>query len=101
MEENRGKKDFRKVRSANSAMMFRILCICAVLYWLAELVVAYFRGGPDAPDLTLLIVAAIVLGGGAILVAILTWKAWKVEKEAASLSEEEVAELEAMREDEE
>ena len=89
MEENCSKKDFRKVRSANSAMMFRILCICAVLYWLGELVVAYFKGGPDAPSLTLLIVAAIVLGGGAILVAFLTWKAWKVEKEAAEIVEDE------------
>jgi len=101
MSENSGKQDFRKVRSAKGSLLFRVAGICVVLYWLAELVIAYVKGGPDAPDLKLLIVAAIVLGGGAALVAFLTWKVWKLEKAAAALTDEEVAELEAMREGEE
>ena len=99
MDENRTpetgrREDFRKVNQANRAMGFRLLCIGVVLYWLGEMIVNYFKGGPDAPSLTLLIVASIVLGGGAALVAFLTWKTWKIEKEAAALSEEEVAEPE-------
>lgn len=97
MRENSGRQDFRKVRSAKGSLMFRVAGICVVLYWLGELVVAYFKGGPDAPSLTLLIVGAIILGGGAALVALLTWKAWKLEKKAAALSDEEIAELEALR----
>lgn len=106
MDENRTPEtekrvDFRKTHKANRGFAFRLLCIAAVLYWLAELVIAYVKGGPDAPDLTLLIVACIVLGGGAILVAFLTWKTWKLEQEAAALTEEEIRELDALREAEE
>lgn len=105
MEENRGpesgKQDFRKTRSANGALLFRVIAVCVVLYWLLEIVIAYFKGGADAPSLTLLIVATIVLGGGAALVAVLTWKAWKADKEAAKLTEAEIAELEAQRADDE
>ena len=103
MEENRtpdtGKhEDFRKVQKADRGLMFRILAIGVVLYWLAELVIDYFKGGPDAPSLTLLIVAIIVLGGGAALVGILAWKAWKAEKALAAMTEEEVADMQALRE---
>ena len=78
----------KKPGNPQTALMFRLLCIGVVLYWLAELVIGYFKGGPDAPDLTLLIVAIIVLGGGAALVGFLTWKTWKLEKEAAALNDE-------------
>ena len=90
----------KKPVNAQRALMFRLLCIGVVLYWLAELVIGYFKGGPDAPDLTLLIVAIVVLGGGAALVGYLTWKSWKLESEAAALSEEEADEPEALPEGE-
>ncbi|MBQ4577758.1 MAG: hypothetical protein IJA84_01740 [Clostridia bacterium] len=98
---NETRQDFRKVRSAKGGLLFRVVGICVVLYWLAELVVAYCKGGPDAPDLTLLIAATVIMGGGAALVGVLTWKAWKLEKEAAKLTEEEIAELDALRAEEE
>jgi len=97
MSEKSGREDFRKVRNAKGSLLFRVAGICVVLYWLAELVVAYVKGGPDAPNLILLIAGCVVLGGGAALVAILSWKVWKLEKQAAALSEEEIAELEALR----
>ena len=90
----------KKPVSAQRALMFRLLCIGVVLYWLAELVIGYFKGGPDAPDLTLLIVAIVVLGGGAALVGYLTWKSWKLESEAAALAEEEADEPDALPEGE-
>ena len=101
MEENRNREDFRKVRSAKGGMLFRLAGIAVVLYWLAELVVAYVKGGPDAPSVAMLITACIIMGGGAALVGFLTWKAWKLEKAAAALTEEEIAALDAMREEEE
>ena len=103
MEENRtpdtGRhEDFSKVQKANRGLAFRLFAIGVVLYWLAELVIDYFKGGPEAPTLTLLIVAVLVLGGGAVLVGILTWKTWKAEKRLAAMTEEEVAEMQALRE---
>lgn len=99
MDENRTpetgrREDFRKVNQAKRTLGFRLLCIGAVLYWLGEMIVGYCKGGPEAPTLTLLIVACIVLGGGAVLVGFLAWKTWKIEKEAAVLDEAEVAEPE-------
>jgi len=106
MDEHRtpdtGKRqDFRKVQKANGGMLFRVFGICVVLYWMLELVVAYCKGGPDAPSLTILLVGIVVLGGGAVLVGILTWKAWKAEKALAELTAEEAAELDALRAGEE
>lgn len=101
MEENRNREDFRKVRSAKGGMLFRLFGIAVVLYWLGEMVVNFLKGGPDAPSVTMLIVAIIIMGGGAAFVGFLTWKAWKLEKAAAALTEEEIAELDALREGEE
>ena len=102
MDENRvpdpTRQDFRKVRSAKGGLLFRVIGVCVVLYWLIETIVAYCKGGPDAPSLTMVIVGAVVLGGGALLVAVLTWNVWKLEQAAAALTEEEIAELEALRE---
>ena len=97
--ESGKREDFRQVRSANGALAFRILAVGLVLYWLYGLISAYCKGGPDVPSLTLLIVGIVLLGGGAILVAVLTWKAWKIDRAAAEMSEEEVQEMEALRED--
>ena len=77
-------KEVRQVRSAKGALMFRVLGIGVVLYWLYGLVSAYFKGGPDAPSLTVLLVGIVLLGGGAIVVSILTWKAWKIEQAAVT-----------------
>ena len=71
------------------ALIFRLVAIGVVLYWLMQTVVGYIKGGPDAPSLTLLIVSILVLGGGAVLTAVLTWKAWKAEKTLAELEAEE------------
>ena len=62
----------------------RVLGIGVVLYWLYGLISAYCKGGPDAPSLTVLLAGIVLLGGGAILVSILTWKAWKIEQAAVT-----------------
>ena len=80
--------------NATRALMFRLVAIGVVLYWLMQTVVAYFKGGPDAPSLTLLIISIVVLGGGAALVGWLTWKAWKAEQALAQQKAEEAAEEE-------
>lgn len=75
--------------NATRAMMFRLLGMGMVLYWMMQTVVAYFKGGPDAPSLTLVIVSVIVLGGGAVFVGWVSWKAWKAEQALAKKMEEE------------
>ena len=80
--------------NATRALMFRLVAMGVVLYWLMQTVVAYFKGGPDAPSLTLLLVSIVVLGGGAVLIGWLTWKSWKAEKALAELQAEEAAEEE-------
>lgn len=93
--------DFRKTNDANRQMIFRIAAICLILYWLVDIVKAYMQGGADAPSLTLLILALVIMGGGSIVVGFLTWRTWKKSKAEAVMSEEEVAQLEALRADEE
>ena len=92
------RKDFRRTRNAGGAMIFRVLAILMVLYWLGGIVAAYIKGGPDAPSLGILITAVIVMGGGAVLVAVLTWKVWKQDQANAEMTEEEIARMEALRE---
>ena len=105
MEDNKKpqeqKTDFRKTNDANRVLIFRLIAMGAVLYWLFGIVKAYIAGGPEAPSLTLLIIAIVVMGGGAALVGVLTYQNWKRAKAEAVMSEEEVAELEALRTEEE
>ena len=105
MDENRkpeGKReDFRRAGNANRALTFRLLGVGVVLYWLYELVIGYVRGGPDAPSTGLLILAVVVMGGGAGLVAWLAFKLYKQDKAAAEMTEEEIEEVEALRQEDE
>ncbi len=105
MDENKSgesRKDFRKTRSANQVLSFRILAILVVLYMLAQVVMGFIQGGPEAPSVGLLILAIVLLGGGSVGIGIMSYKQWKREKEAATLTEEELAKIEALRaEDEE
>lgn len=91
------KRDFRKTNDAGRVAIFRVISIAVVLYWLFGIVKAYLQGGPEAPSLTMLLFAIVIMGGGAALVGVLTWKNWKRAKEDAVMSEEEIAEMEALR----
>lgn len=93
-----GKKDFRRTRSANGALSIRIMAILLVLYMLAQIVQSYAAGGEDAPSLGLLILAIVVLGGGCAGLGFLTYRVWKKEREAATLTQEEQARIQALRE---
>ena len=68
-------------RSPKGALTFRILAIGMILYLLADLLLSYFKGGEGAPSLLFILVSTLILGGGAVFVAILTWKAWKKDTE--------------------
>lgn len=101
MDENKQetRTDFRKTGNANQALIFRLAGAGLVLYWLFGIVKAFFEGGPEAPSLLLLIVAIAVMGGGAVIVALIAFKAWKKDKAEAEMTEEEVTQMEALREE--
>ena len=93
--------DFRKLNDAKRALTFRILAIGVVLYWLIfDIVRPYLAGGPEAPNLTTLIIAIVIMGGGSAFLGVISYKAWKLAKESAYMTEEEIAEMEALREEE-
>ena len=71
--------------SPQTGFGLRLMAAGIVLYWYYELVVLYVRGGPDAPSLTAVILAGILMVGGAIFVGITAWQIYK--KEQAALEE--------------
>ena len=68
--------------SPQTGFGLRLMAAGIVLYWYYELVVLYVRGGPDAPSLTAMILAGILMVGGAIFVGITAWQIYKKEKAA-------------------
>ena len=64
-----------------NAIMFRLLAIAFILYNLVKMIIDYGKGSPDAPSPLLLGLSAVVLGGGAVLIAVLTWREYKRAQE--------------------
>ena len=70
----------RAPRNPSNVVMFRVLAVGYVGYLCIQMVKTYTEGGPDAPSLPMLIGGLVLLGGGALFLAILTYKEWKVNK---------------------
>ena len=79
-------------------IMFRIIAIGYVLWILKDLVQAYIEGGPEAPSLALLLGSIVVLGGGCVLIGILSYKHWVRMKEEVREYNEEIARMAAEEE---
>lgn len=69
-------------RNPNNTVAFRVLAIGYILYMCFNIVKLYMEGGPEAPSLTALILGVGLLGGGAIFLAIISYKEWKRGKES-------------------
>ena len=67
-------------RNPSNLITFRLLAIGYVGYLCVNMVKLYIEGGPDAPSLTTLILGLVVLGGGAIFLAFLSYREWKKSK---------------------
>lgn len=70
----------RTPRNPSNVAMFRLLAVAYVAYLCVQMVKTYTAGGPDAPSLPLLIGGVVLLGGGAVFLAILAYKEWKRTK---------------------
>lgn len=78
--KNKNTEEKTEPRNPNTFIMFRILAVGYLGYLCLDLVKLYRAGGPDAPSLPILIAILAVLGGGAIFVAIVSYKVWKQSK---------------------
>jgi len=90
-------KDFRKQNSANHILAFRILAIGVVLYMLWQIVQSYMAQTADSPSLGFLIVAIVLLGGGCVLLGFMTYRNWKLDQEAARMTQEELEQIKALQ----
>ena len=85
-------------RNPNNTVAFRVLAIGYILYMCVNIVKLYMEGGPEAPSLTALILGVGLLGGGALFLAIISYREWKRGKEAYDAYMAELrAEAEAKR----
>ena len=85
-------------RNPNNTVAFRVLAIGYILYMCVNIVKLYMEGGPEAPTLTALILGVGLLGGGALFLAIISYREWKRGKEAYDAYMAELrAEAEAKR----
>ena len=67
-------------RNPSNVIAFRVLAIGYLIYLCSDLVKLYNAGGSEAPSLTVLIVGIVVLGGGALFLAFISYKEWKRSK---------------------
>ena len=94
---NFGKKDEeRPPRNMNTLILVRLLAVGYLCYCYWQIVQAYLEGGEEAPQWWLLLVGFVVLVGGSVWIAIMTFKEWKREQERKrEAQDEEDALLEA------
>lgn len=102
-------------RNPSNIVAFRVLAIGYLAYMCIDMVKLFMEGGEDAPSLPLLIGGTVVLGGGAIFLAIISYREWRrgkaeydqymaelrAEAEAKRAAEEAIEAEEDFDEDEE
>lgn len=80
--KNQDAEENKTPRNPGNLAMFRILAIGYVGYLCVNMVKLYIEGGPDAPSLTTLILGLVVLGGGVLFLAFVSYREWKSSKAA-------------------
>lgn len=69
-------------RNPSNTATFRVLAIGYIGYMCVNMIKLYTQGGPDAPSLPALIAGVVLLGGGCIFLAVLSYREWKRGKAA-------------------
>ena len=76
----------------DTALMLRLAVAGYLIYLLVKVIRGYAAGGADAPSLLVLLLAILVLGGGAVVIALISYFAWKKNKAAGEMLPEEIPE---------
>lgn len=112
-KKNNAEETGQPPRNPNSSAAFRALAVGYVAYLCIQMIQIYLEGGPEAPSLPMLILGVGLLGGGAAVLGILSYKEWKRNKakydaymnemkaEAKAAREAEEAEEARLREEDE
>ena len=77
---NKNNNEDAAPRNPSNVIMFRVLAVGYVAYLCIEMIKTYTAGGPDAPSLPMLIGGLVLLGGGALFLAVLSYKEYKASK---------------------
>lgn len=67
-------------RNPNNTVAFRVLAIGYIGYMCVNMIKLYTDGGPEAPSLPALIAGVVLLGGGCIFLAVISYREWKRNK---------------------
>ena len=86
-------KEERRV-NPNGLITIRAVAVLYLLYMLKDTVSMYIKGGEEAPSVWMLLLCIVVLGGGAVWIAIVSFKQWKKLREEERLAAEEAERLE-------
>ena len=68
-------------RNPDNVFMFRIVAVGYVLYTVWRTIKLYMEGGEGAPELWMLCLSTVLLGGGAIVLAVISFKSWRKAKD--------------------
>lgn len=79
-QENPQTEETAPARNPDNAFVFRMVAVAYVLYLVWKTIGLYMAGGEDAPSLLVLCLSTVVLGGGAIVLGVISYKKWKKEK---------------------
>ena len=79
-KKNTNNEENQAPRNPSNVIMFRVLAVGYVAYLCIEMIKTYTAGGPDAPSLPMLIGGLVLLGGGALFLAVLSYKESKAGK---------------------
>jgi len=69
-------------RNPSNTVAFRLLAVGYIAYLAVNIVKLYLEGGPEAPSLAAMILGVVLLGGGAVFLAVLAYREYKTGKAA-------------------
>jgi len=96
--KNDNRDNSNRPRNPDNYFMFKLLGAGYLLYLVYDIIKMYIAGGEDQPSVFLLVLSIVVLGGGAIFIAVHSFLQWRRHKREAA--EEELLAQQLLEEEE-